>query len=238
MASLHAALPNPISVLIADSNQVQCQLLTNALRRRPEYNVISCPLDTEVVLRALASTSSIDVMIINSVKSGEAVSDMSVIRRLHLSYPEIPKIVLQDTCDREPVVDAFRSGAKGVFCFSEYPFRLLCKCIQTVHQGQIWANSEQLGYVVEALSDVSSLRIVDAKGFKLLSAREQQVVALVADGLSNRQVATELCLSEHTVKKYLFRIFNKLGVSSRVELTLYAVYSGRPQQSEWLAASA
>src|SRR5439155_12346332 len=110
----------------------------------------------------------------------------------------------------------------------------LCKCIQSVHQGQIWANSEQLKYLVEALSEVTALRIVDAKGFKLLSAREEQVVALVADGLSNRQVATELCLSEHTIKKYLFRIFDKLGVSSRVELTLYAVYRGRPQQAEWL----
>jgi DNA-binding NarL/FixJ family response regulator len=62
------------------------------------------------------------------------------------------------------------------------------------------------------------------------------VVALVADGLSNRSVARELGLSEHTVKKYLFRIFDKIGVSTRVELVLYAVTRGAPRQAEWLSA--
>ncbi|PYX00821.1 MAG: hypothetical protein DMG89_03430 [Acidobacteria bacterium] len=162
--------------------------------------------------------------------------DLSIVRRLHLSHPEIAKIVLQDACDREVVVNAFRSGAKGLFCFSEYPFRLLCKCIQSVHQGQIWANSEQLKYLVEGLTQVPSLRIVNARGVKLLTTREEQVVALVADGLSNREVANELCLSEHTVKKYLFRIFDKLGISSRVELVLYAFSNGGQCQAEWVPA--
>ena len=65
--------------------------------------------------------------------------------------------------------------------------------------------------------------------------REEQVVALVADGLSNRHVASELGLSEHTVKKYLFRIFEKLGISNRVELVLYAVSHGSLQAAEWVA---
>jgi DNA-binding NarL/FixJ family response regulator len=61
------------------------------------------------------------------------------------------------------------------------------------------------------------------------------VVALVAESLSNRDIARELNLSEHTIKKYLFRIFDKLGISSRVELVLYAVNHGAPLQAEWLA---
>ncbi len=65
--------------------------------------------------------------------------------------------------------------------------------------------------------------MVNARGVTLLTPREEQVVALVADGLSNREVARELGLSEHTVKKYMFHIFDKLGISSRVELVLYAV---------------
>jgi DNA-binding NarL/FixJ family response regulator len=73
-------------------------------------------------------------------------------------------------------------------------------------------------------------------GQNLLTYREEQVVALVADGLSNRDVASELGLSEHTVKKYLFRIFDKLGISNRVELVLYAVDHGVPQTT--LVASA
>jgi len=79
--------------------------------------------------------------------------------------------------------------------------------------------------------------VVSANGEKLLTSREEQVVALVADGLSNRDVATELGLSEHTMKKYLFRIFEKLGISSRVELVLYALHHGTPQQLSWVTAS-
>jgi DNA-binding NarL/FixJ family response regulator len=78
---------------------------------------------------------------------------------------------------------------------------------------------------------------VNTQGDTLLTAREEQVVALVAEGLSNREIADELRLSEHTVKKYLFRIFDKLGISSRVELVLYAVNHGDARQAEWLPAS-
>jgi DNA-binding NarL/FixJ family response regulator len=60
-------------------------------------------------------------------------------------------------------------------------------------------------------------------------------VALVTDGLSNRDTARELNLSEHTIKKYLFRIFDKWGISSRVELVLYAVHHSDPRQAQWLA---
>ncbi len=139
--------------------------------------------------------------------------------------------------DQQPqhAFQAFRSGARGLFCFSQYPSRLLCKCIQSVHQGQVWANSEQMQYLVEALSQVRSLHMVNSRGMRLLTPREEQVVALVADGLSNREVARELCLSEHTIKKYLFRIFDKLGISSRVELVLYALSHGGSRQAEWVA---
>jgi len=67
------------------------------------------------------------------------------------------------------------------------------------------------------------MRVVNADGMRLLTKREDEVVRLVAEGLQNRDIAKELKLSEHTVKNYLFHIFEKLGVSSRVELVLYAV---------------
>ena len=67
-----------------------------------------------------------------------------------------------------------------------------------------------------------------------MTPREEQVVALVAEGLSNREIAQELALSEHTVKKYLFRIFEKLGISTRAELVLYALNHGDHRPAEWL----
>jgi DNA-binding NarL/FixJ family response regulator len=223
----------PIGVLVADSNQMQSQLLVSALRRRPEFHISSCNLETDAILRALASTQ-VQVAIMNTDHLRDGWQDMAIVRRVHLSYPEIAKVLLLDTHDRELVINAFRSGARGLFCFSDYPFRLLCKCIHSVHQGQIWASSEQLQYLIDGITQVPSLRVVNALGGKLLTPREEQVVALVADGLSNREIAGELNLSQHTVKKYLFRIFDKLGISSRVELVLYAVSHGGRRLAEWV----
>jgi len=81
---------------------------------------------------------------------------------------------------------------------------------------------------------VPSLRVLNSGGQAILSPREEQVVALVAEGLGNRQVAQELSLSEHTIKKYMFRIFEKLGISTRVELVLYAFHNGDQRPAEWL----
>jgi len=216
------ATAQPISVLIADSNQMQCQLLVGALRRRPEFRVTFCSADMNLMLNAIAA-SSVQVAILNTDHPKNGRPDMTMLRRLHLAHPEVAKILLLGSYDRDLVANAFRSGAKGLFAFSEYPFRLLCKCIQSVHHGQVWANSEQLQYLIEVVTQVPSLRMVNALGVKLLTPREEQVVALV------------LCLSEHTIKKYLFRIFDKLGISSRVELVLYAVSHGGARQAEWVA---
>jgi DNA-binding NarL/FixJ family response regulator len=236
MESTSAIASTSIGVLIADSNQMQCQLLVSALRRRPEFRVASCILDPDAILQVILSFP-VQVAILNADNPRDGWPDMTVVRRLHLAHPEVSKIILLDTYDRDIVVNAFRSGARGLFCFSQYPFRLLCKCIQSVHRGQVWADSEQMQYLIESLSQVPSLHMVNSRGIRLLTPREEQVVALVADGLSNREVARELCLSEHTIKKYLFRIFDKLGISSRVELVLYALSHGGSRQAEWVAGA-
>ena len=230
-------LVTAIPVLIADSNQTQSQLLVGALRKRPEFQVIPCALEMDKVLAAM-SDFPVKVVVIAVGGPVQGVQDMTLVRRLHVTYPLVPLILLLDTYDRDLVVSAFRSGVKGIFCFSDSPFQLLCKCIQSVYQGQIWANSEQLHYLLQVITQVPSLRTVNANGINLLTPREEQVVALVADGLSNRAVADELSLSEHTVKKYMFRIFDKLGVFSRVELVLYAVTHGGHREAEWVAGGA
>jgi len=88
--------------------------------------------------------------------------------------------------------------------------------------------------VLDVLTHVPSLRVLNSNGDHLLTGREEQVVALVSDGLSNREVARELNLSEHTIKKYLFRIFEELGISTRVELVLYVLNNGNAREAEWI----
>jgi DNA-binding NarL/FixJ family response regulator len=236
MSVLSAATSDVLSVLIADSNRMQSQLLASALRRRPEFRITVCRMDTGSILQAVASKAPRVALL--SLNSSENPSEaVTTSHRLHLSHPEIAILLLVESCNRELVVSAFRSGARGIFSIHDADLRLLCKCILRVAAGQIWANAEQLNYLMDLISEVPSLRVLNASGNDLLTPREEQVVALVAEGLSNRGVARELSLSEHTVKKYLFRIFEKLGVSSRVELVLYAFNNGDPRQAQWLAGA-
>jgi DNA-binding NarL/FixJ family response regulator len=223
-----------IGVLIADSNRMQSQLLTNALRRRSEFHISACKVDSLAILQAVTvKPPRVVVLSMNSAIS--AAETVSTLRRFHLSHPEIPKVLLVETWNRELVVTAFRSGARGIFVINDANLRMLCKCLLCVAEGQIWANTDQLNQVLDLISEVPSLRVLNSRGSSLLTPREEQVVALVAEGLGNRQIAEELNLSPHTIKKYLFRIFEKLGVSTRVELVLYAVHNGDPRQAQWLA---
>lgn len=233
---MHASAATAVTVLVADSNRMQAQLLTRALRRHAEFDIAACEMETASILEAVASKLPHVALLSMNASAGISETVMTL-RHFHLSYPGVAKVLLVEGCDRELVVSAFRSGARGIFSITDANLRLLCKCLLRVAAGQIWANTEQLNYVVDLVSEVPSLRVLNSTGTRLLTPREEQVVALVAEALGNRQIARELNLSEHTVKKYLFHIFEKLGVSTRVELVLYAVNNGEPRQAEWLAGT-
>lgn len=223
-------------VLIANSNRMEAQLLATALRRRPEFRVAICQMETASILQAVAARRP-RVALLSLHPSDNIADTVVTLRRFHVAHREIAKVLLVDTCDRDLIVSAFRSGARGIFTLTDSNLRLLCKCLVRVAAGQVWANTEQLNFLMELVSEVPSLRVVSTTGTTLLTPREEQVVALVAEGLANRQIARELNLSEHTIKKYLFRIFEKLGISSRVELVLYAVNNGDLRRAEWLGGA-
>lgn len=229
----HQAQEKLVRVLVADSGPIQSQLLTRALKNKRSFRVSATGLDITALHNHLQSDPA-DVILI----PGNRQLDLRLLRWLHLSHPSVAPILLVESYDRDLVVNAFRAGAKGIFHFAHSPFRSLCRCINSVANGQVWINSQQMHFVLDALSQVPALRVVNANGKSLLTAREEQVVALVADGLSNREVAVELGLSEHTVKKYMLRIFDKIGISTRVELVLYAISHGENRSAEWLPGSA
>jgi DNA-binding NarL/FixJ family response regulator len=222
-----------VQVLVADSGPIQSQLLTRALKGRRDFQVSAVALEASA-LEDFIQSNHVDVVLV----AGNHLPDLSLLRWLRVSYPNIAPVLLAESDDRELVVNALRAGAKGIFLFTHTPFPLLCKCIHCVFSGQIWLNSQQMNYVLDALSEVPTLRIVNSTGRSLLTPREEQVVALVADGLTNRGVAAELGLSEHTIKKYLLRIFDKVGISSRVELVLYAMSHGENRPAEWMPTNA
>ncbi len=230
------ATPAVIRVLLADSTPMESQLLAGSLRHQG-FQVLTCESEVSSILEVVEH-GVVDVAVISCAAAHSELPDMTALRTLHLTHPQIPKVCLMETEGGELAVQAFRSGARGLFSLTNSSFQLFCECIERVHNGEIFATAEQLNYLLDSVCQVPSLRVVSASGEKLLTSREEQVVALVADGLSNRDVAGELGLSEHTVKKYLFRIFEKLGISSRVELVLYALHHGAPQQLRWIVAGA
>jgi DNA-binding NarL/FixJ family response regulator len=211
-----------ISVLISDSSRMGCQLLSNVLKASRYRFSIAAFVTSSSELCAAVDESEPDVAVISATLQDGSLSGLRIMRELHAAHPDVVLIVLLDVCERDQVVDAFRSGATGIFCRARSPEEL-CKCIHAVHQGQIWASSDELRFLLEALRSAVPMRPADANGNRLLTRREEQVVTLVAEGMSNREISSQLTLSEHTVKNYMFRIFNKLGISSRVELILYAL---------------
>jgi len=230
MVPLRGTSHDAIRVLVADNSRMHTQLLDAAISRDPGLSVVVSVSNSSDLLAA-AEVCEFDVALISSSLDEEPSQGLQAIRDLHALCPKSRIVVLLDSARREDTIDAFRAGARGTFTRHE-SVELLCKCIRVVHAGEIWANHHQMSYIVELLASTPSVQAVDAKGFNLLSRRELDVVREVAAGLTNREIASRLGLSQHTVKNYLFRIFDKLGVSSRVELLYMTLSQDSPLSAQ------
>jgi DNA-binding NarL/FixJ family response regulator len=213
---MHSQVARQIRVLVADNSRIHTQLLSDALKRDPGLDVISWDSkSSSLVPTALAHR--IDVLAISSALNGHAAQGLDVVRELRTASPETKAVVLLDSQKNEAVINAFRAGARGIFS-RESSVEMFCRCIRSVHHGEIWADSREVSLAIEALASTPGVRAVGADGLNLLSKRELEVVQFLAQGLTNREIADRMALSQHTIKNYLFRVFDKLGVSSRVEL--------------------
>jgi len=130
-------------------------------------------------------------------------------------------IVLTAAEDDRDVVRAMRLGARGVV-LKQSASDLLVKSIRKVHDGEIWLDNRMTAEVIDAFKKSSEAGQRREK--PLLSDREKEIVQLVAQGFRNREIGEKLFISEQTVKNHLHNIFDKLGVSDRLELALYAIH--------------
>jgi DNA-binding NarL/FixJ family response regulator len=226
-ASTERCVNQTIRILIWGPKSLNAELLRSAFLRHSRFRVVSHVTTVDEI--SALKLDSIDVALVSSDLTDGDTDGFEIVRRLRDASPQIKAILLLENRERQAVVHAFRLGMKGVFSIKNSEFDMLCRCVDQVHSGQIWATSEELGWVLEALEssfgEPRRLRLVNAAGANLLSSREEDVVRLLMDGFPNREIARILKLSQHTIKNYLFRIFDKLGVSSRTELLLYAMTS-------------
>src|SRR5712691_8158343 len=210
-----------IRVLIALDSRMDCQLLQDALRRfRQQFEIVACAVSKTDILHCF-SRGNVDVALINAYLEDGRMAGLEILPHLYASYQRTPVVVLFDAWQDDLIMHAFRAGANGVFCRSEDKLDMLRRCINSVHDGQVWASSRQMQLLLNALRSAAPIRAASSPGMNLLAPRETEVANLVAEGLPNREVALKLGISVHPVSNSLFRIYNKLGISGRVELILY-----------------
>ncbi len=216
-----------VSIVVADGTRIHTQLLADALRNDRGLQVVAAASNSEELLAAITRVP-IDVAVISHNLDDQPGHGTQVLREMRALRPQIKGVILLDSSNPQEVLECFRAGARGIFSKQER-LESLCKCIRSVHEGQVWARSVDLDHALEALANSPRVRATNHKGIELLSAREHQVIQHLAGGMTNREIAVALDLSPHTVKNYLFRIFDKLGVSSRTELLYLTMNSSQVQ---------
>ena len=218
-----AELGGSVSVFVADASRMKCQLMVAALQRsRQRIVVVGSGVDSIGIRKGLRENRT-DVVVISVELRDGPIEGLELVREVRASYPAIRIIVQSDSSAPSMIVEAFRAGADGILSRDD-GFEVLCKCIHAVYEGQVWANSKQMHSIIGALAkSAEPAHFYDARGTRLLTQREEGLVELVAQGFTNRDISQQLHLSEHTVRNYLVRIFNKLGTSNRLELALYTI---------------
>ncbi|MGC2153661.1 MAG: LuxR C-terminal-related transcriptional regulator [Terriglobales bacterium] len=213
-----------IRVLVADNSPFHTELLAAALARDPDFQVVSSPLTTVSVVAA-SRRQMTDVFVLSAFAEGDDQLGLKTLQELRETNPHARAVMLLNSSTPDSILEAFRAGARGVFHIQE-DSDVLRRCIHRVHEGQAWVSRDQMTLLLEALVSTPKIKAVDRKGMNLLTKREAEVVACLAEGMTNREIAERIGLSQHTIKNYLFRIFDKLGVSNRIELLFMTLSPG------------
>ena len=209
-----------ISVLIVTADNMTGELLKNAFAHgRKDFVVETLTGTSQNVIDELGAHKPQVALICEELQDGRQAG-FKVLKKLWDSQHRVAPIILVQQSTPDCVVNAFRQGARGIFCRT-HSLKDLSKCIQMVHQGQIWACTKDLEHILSALIRTKPPQFNSPNGTPLLTRREEDVVRLVVEGLKNREIAQRLELAEHSIRNYLYRIYDKLGVSTRVELILY-----------------
>jgi two-component system nitrate/nitrite response regulator NarP len=214
---------------------MDCQLLVEAIQRYKHFDIRGCATDSAGAISAVRASQP-DIVILSARLQDGKRAGLVVLQTLRAMQSLSRGVVLLDHEEPELVVEVFRLGARGIFCRTEAS-RELRKCIQSVRDGKVWASNTHWEWIVAALAQGPGAGPSSAQMTKALSKREEQIARLVASALSNRELSKKLGLSEHTVKNYLSRIFEKLSISTRTELVLHVLSWAKPTGTEELLRS-
>jgi DNA-binding NarL/FixJ family response regulator len=212
-----------INIVISDDHALFREGLRKLLEAEPGMRIVGEAVDGEDTLRVVGELKPHVLLLDLSLPK---LSGLEVLAELGKLGTQTRTIMLTAAIEREQVIEALQLGVRGIV-LKHSALQLLLKSIRCVNEGQYWVGQEGVSDVIQALRRMKPSR--SASGARRnfgLSSREMEVIALIVAGYTNKDLARELGISENTAKHHLTNIFDKLGVSNRLELVLYAADNG------------
>ena len=211
----------PVSIVIADDHPLFRDGLRTLLQTEPQFRVVGEAGNANDAADSVRSLKP-DVLLLDLAMPG--ASGLETLRMLAGETTPTRTVVLTAAIGRMETVQAVQLGARGVVLKADAS-QLLFDAMQAVVGGNFWLGSQQLPDQESALRKSLSPGEQGNRDFDL-SPREKEILAALAEGLTNRDIADRFGLSEITVKHHLRSIFDKCGVSNRLELALFALRRG------------
>jgi DNA-binding NarL/FixJ family response regulator len=210
-----------IRVLIADDHPVFRQGLVSVFRTEQEFKVIGEAVDGKQALE-LTQKLHPDILLLDMIMP--RLAGLDTLRELASAPTPVRTIVLTASIEKEQIARALQLGARGIV-LKDAPTDVLLASIRTVMNGQFWVGQEKVTDLVEILRSYlpQEKDTATAKKSFGLTVRELDVVSAIVSGFTNREIAQKFSISEQTVKHHLRNIFDKVGVSNRLELALFAI---------------
>jgi two-component system nitrate/nitrite response regulator NarL len=211
---------HPIRVVIGDEAPVFRRGLRRLLESEPGIKFLGEASDAAGAVK-LAHQLKPDILLLDLALPRQF--ELKGARNFATCLGSVRTLVMLATIEKSDVVEAFQLGAHGIVLKTS-PVHVLLQSIRSVIGGHYWVESESLGILVEALRDLLSQSngTTSSKAYGL-TPRELDIIAKIVNGHSNKEVGEEFSISERTVKHHLTNIFTKVGVSSRLQLALFAV---------------